>query len=460
MASNKDSVDLSSVNKAQNTQTAKPNKVISLKNPLKKQKGPARDGEGKFTSGSGRLKQISFNWKRALPLVLVVAIAGGFMVLRSSASSNTGFSANQFSAGSSVRATPVKETTRSSKRNVTVISLANTASSTDARAVYTSTVAPGRYRACLLGVAQRGNPRGTLNLRVGTNSVGSMNYSATNTEEYKELNCFNINHQGGSSATSNAMTATVTNTRANTTLRISSILLVYEGRAESAPVPLPNPPVSIDTIRIATLGDSNTAARNWRNVLQDRLRQVRCSYDMIGQFGNETWLSPNYDWHTDAKSGSSIASHDHSMDIFRLGENTIQTHPNVIIVIAGTNNVSWGERLWNGDTMETAIGRVITNLRNELYDITAASPDSLILLGAIPHSNLAPNFVAYYNTLQSQLVEQMRRENKNIHFWNAQTGSSDIESDGVHLNNSGVTKYGNAAFSAIESYANNSGACQ
>ncbi len=74
-----DKIDLSSVNK-----TKKQFKFPKLKNPFKKGAGPGRDAEGKFISGSGGLlKSSNFNWKRAIPLMAVVALVGGFLVYKS-----------------------------------------------------------------------------------------------------------------------------------------------------------------------------------------------------------------------------------------------------------------------------------------------------------------------------------------------------------------------------------------
>lgn len=216
---------------------------------------------------------------------------------------------------------------------------------------------------------------------------------------------------------------------------------------------------ALDTIRIATLGDSNTADRNWRNVFQDNMRAANCSYDMVGQFGAGPWHAPGYDWDTDAKGGAGIGNSNSGLNIFRLGDATVNTRPEMIYIIAGTNNVSWGEQLWNGDTMDMVLLRVINNLENDIRNITTSSPNSLILLGSIPHSTLAPNFVARYNVLQNELVTKLRGEQKNIIYWDARTTAGDVQSDGVHLAASGVTKYGNAAFAAGQQFMTNSGAC-
>lgn len=77
----KDKISLTDVNK-----TKKTGNLPKLSSPLKKQKGPKRDEEGKFaaTSGGGGLKTAKpFNWKRALPLIAVITLVGGFFVYQS-----------------------------------------------------------------------------------------------------------------------------------------------------------------------------------------------------------------------------------------------------------------------------------------------------------------------------------------------------------------------------------------
>ena len=93
---NTEKVDLSTVNKV----TAKSDK-ITLPSLAKKQKGLNRDEEGKFAANTGRggLKSISkINWKRALPLVVVVALVGGALVYKSFARS-PGVSQSDAAAG-------------------------------------------------------------------------------------------------------------------------------------------------------------------------------------------------------------------------------------------------------------------------------------------------------------------------------------------------------------------------
>ena len=74
-------VDLTSVNKTRRSSRLTKLSLASLKRP---KDGIKRDDEGKFTSGSGGLNSFKkWNWKRAAPLVIIVALVGGFFVFQS-----------------------------------------------------------------------------------------------------------------------------------------------------------------------------------------------------------------------------------------------------------------------------------------------------------------------------------------------------------------------------------------
>lgn len=89
-------IDLSEVNRsakspATATKTTVKKATSKFKNPFKRQTGPARDNEGKFTSGSGGLQVVKkLNNKRALSLIAVVALVGGLFVFRSFAGGTNG----------------------------------------------------------------------------------------------------------------------------------------------------------------------------------------------------------------------------------------------------------------------------------------------------------------------------------------------------------------------------------
>jgi hypothetical protein len=89
----KNNVDLSSVNKKQ-----KNIKIPKIKIPLTKKDSAKRDDIGRFTSGSGGLKSLkAINWKRAFPLIAIIALVGGALVFSSFAgSSNSDFVTNLY----------------------------------------------------------------------------------------------------------------------------------------------------------------------------------------------------------------------------------------------------------------------------------------------------------------------------------------------------------------------------
>ena len=57
---------------------------LSLRNPFNKQTDQARAADGKFTAGSGGLEsQKKFNWKRAIPVIVITALVGGLFIFKS-----------------------------------------------------------------------------------------------------------------------------------------------------------------------------------------------------------------------------------------------------------------------------------------------------------------------------------------------------------------------------------------
>lgn len=83
--SDSDKVDLTGMNQSEKGKTvAVPSFKPKLKNRFRNQQGPKRDHEGKFAVSHGTgLNTKKFNWKRALPIIAVIALVGGLMVFRS-----------------------------------------------------------------------------------------------------------------------------------------------------------------------------------------------------------------------------------------------------------------------------------------------------------------------------------------------------------------------------------------
>jgi len=86
---NSEKVNLSSVNKIPKSKVASKNyrqlntKLTTL-NPFKKKDAFKRDDVGKFTTGNGGISIAKrLNWKRAVPLILIISVAGGYFVFTS-----------------------------------------------------------------------------------------------------------------------------------------------------------------------------------------------------------------------------------------------------------------------------------------------------------------------------------------------------------------------------------------
>ncbi len=89
-------VDLKEVNKPKSKKTLQ---MPQLASPLKKQKGPKRDEEGKFavtTTSSGLKSFKTINLKRAFTLIAVIALVGGYFVYQSFAATSNVETAKQW----------------------------------------------------------------------------------------------------------------------------------------------------------------------------------------------------------------------------------------------------------------------------------------------------------------------------------------------------------------------------
>jgi len=172
--------------------------------------------------------------------VFAIAFAGigGFLLWRSYAGSNEVLGYQNVDAQRSVNYSIVTETGRG-KRNAQVIQIANNASQTDAKLTISKSVAAGKYQACFWGVAQGGVPSGTFSAREWTTAagtdLGSTTYTASNTTKYQSIACLTLTHKVGDSAT---LGFYITDTAANTSLRISTIIL----KAQDTVTPPPPPP--------------------------------------------------------------------------------------------------------------------------------------------------------------------------------------------------------------------------
>jgi len=185
-------------------------------------KSPARSGK-KNNKDKGAFSLASrFSFRQLFMFAVVFAVIGGYFIWRSYAASITLGSANldtQRSPGT----TKVTETGRG-KRNTEVLQIAGGETS---RATISKSIGAGNYKACVYGVKQSGSPAGTFSAKEFTTNTGTDLGSKplivnADTSKYSSMACLEFNHQVGDSS---VLAFYVTNTAANSALRVSYIIL-------------------------------------------------------------------------------------------------------------------------------------------------------------------------------------------------------------------------------------------
>lgn len=194
-------------------------------------KQKAKSKKKKATSSRNPLKWFSSlsERKKLLVVMVVFAAIGGATLVYSRAAKGTGVTHEHLVVSRSTGVTKVRET-RSSKRNATVVQIANPAGQQTARAVYNFRAEAGSYQMCMFGVSQKGSPSGTLSLKVAsssTSSLGSEDYRTSDTTQYKELACLAV-VVPGSATQQQQLEIMVTNRTQDTAVRVSSIVLKAE----------------------------------------------------------------------------------------------------------------------------------------------------------------------------------------------------------------------------------------
>jgi len=184
-----------------------------------------------------------FSRTQLLLFALVFAGIGGFLLWQTFAASNIVLKAENLDTVRSPGTTKVTETGRG-KRSVQVMEVTGGETS---RATISKPVAAGKYTACFWGVAQKGSPSGEFSskeflTRNGTEPVDAdpQPYTATSSTEYKSLACMkDFTHQVGDS---NTLAFYITNTVANSVLRVSFVILTTDTPTPPPPPPPPPPP--------------------------------------------------------------------------------------------------------------------------------------------------------------------------------------------------------------------------
>ena len=179
---------------------------------------------------------------------------------------------------------------------------------------------------------------------------------------------------------------------------------------------------------------------------------------MLGHYAySNPLMPPGYDMDTDAKGGHGPYANQPAINSFTNGRNSILAQPHIVYLVMGTNPLGGSES--NISQLES----VIQEMERGIREIASLSPDSLILLGAVPTSLPAPNLIANYNQRQSALAAELKAEGLSIEFWDAMITADEIrlgiDPSGLHMSDAGMIRFGGVAFNAGRDYMLRSGAC-
>jgi lysophospholipase L1-like esterase len=165
-------------------------------------------------------------------------------------------------------------------------------------------------------------------------------------------------------------------------------------------------------------------------------------------------MPAGYDMDTSAVGGFGPYPGQDQINSFIVARDVVLTQPNIIYIVAGTNPLGGSES--NSGLLETTIQEMERGIR----EIAQLSPNSHILLGAVPTSASAPNLMATYNQRQEALAAELKVEGISIDFWNAQTTLSELrDNDNLHMSDAGMIRFGQVAFAAGDEFFLSSGAC-
>ena len=163
-------------------------------------------------------------------------------------------------------------------------------------------------------------------------------------------------------------------------------------------------------------------------------------------------LGVSYDNDTDSGSGFGPLLNNPALNSFTVARNTIASKPEVVYVVAGTNPLGGSE------ADQSFINLIVQEMERGIREIAELSPDSYILLGAVPPSLTAPNTITRYNQLQKELALQLQSDGLKIDYWDAEIAATEML-DALHMTVDAMTRFGQEAFSAGEQYFMRSGAC-
>ncbi|KAJ6518004.1 lipolytic enzyme [Mycena vitilis] len=195
------------------------------------------------------------------------------------------------------------------------------------------------------------------------------------------------------------------------------------------------------TLRLLPLGDSitfglqSTDGNGYRSTLHNLL-QTGNTVDFIGSLKSGTMADNDNEGH----SGATIAQ----IQQFATNSAALPARPNVVLLMAGTNDVF-------GGSISTAPSRLSTLIDS----IFTACPDTALIVATLTPLSAGQASVDTYNQAVTQLVSTRKAAGQHILLASmASVLASDLF-DGVHPDDAGYVKMANAWFPVVQQAATN-----
>ncbi|KAJ7121062.1 SGNH hydrolase-type esterase domain-containing protein [Mycena epipterygia] len=225
-----------------------------------------------------------------------------------------------------------------------------------------------------------------------------------------------------------------------TTTTIATTTTATPTTTVSTPTGTSSAPASTSTtglnIRLLPLGDSitfgleSTDGNGYRNTLHNLL-QTGNTLDFIGSLKSGTMVDNDNEGH----SGATIAQ----IATFANNSLALPARPNVVLLMAGTNDVF-------GGSISTAPSR-LSSLIDQIFK---ACPDTALVVATLTPLPSGQAAVDTYNAAITQLVNNRTATGQHILLASMAAVLSTDLADGVHPTNAGYVKMANAWFPVVQ----------
>ncbi|KAF2666862.1 SGNH hydrolase, partial [Microthyrium microscopicum] len=181
-----------------------------------------------------------------------------------------------------------------------------------------------------------------------------------------------------------------------------------------------------------TFGIGSTGQNSYRAGLYKKLTDAGASVTMVGSTKSGNFAQNSHEgW-----SGYTITQ------ISKKADNSLSKKPNVVLLMAGTNDMPRGDVQSAGKNLGALIDKLV-----------AALPESTILVATLTPLNMAQGKVDEFNKMIPGIVADRAKAGKHVAVASLAAVAKNELADGVHPNDAGYAKMATAWFGAIEAAA-------